>query len=108
VIAVSLDGKPLSSSAKILLQVMSEEQSSGFGATFAGNGLKRIADIGHDPWLVRKLSGEVRLTRPDSAKLTVTPLDFNGYPGAAIGAADAIKLQPEVVYYLITGSMTRD
>lgn len=101
VIAVSLDGKPLATSAKILLQVMSEERSTDFRTEPAGNGQKRIVDIGRDPWLVKDLSGTVKFKRADSADLKVTPLDFNGYPTKSIGSASEIKLSPTTIYYLI-------
>jgi hypothetical protein len=101
IIAVALDGKPLATSSKILLQVMSEERSSGFRTQPAGNGEHRITDIGHDPWLVKELSGTVKLKRADAASLTVTALDFNGYPLKSVGTATEIKLNRETVYYLI-------
>lgn len=102
IIAVSLDGKPLGTSGKILLQVMSEDEPTGFRAEPIGNGLQRIAEIGGDPWLVKNLSGTVKFKRSDAAELKVTPLDFNGYPRKPIGSATEIKLSPDTVYYLIT------
>lgn len=101
IIAVSLDELPLATSRKILLQVMSEEESSGFQTEAAGPGVKRIANIGKDPWLVKELKGAVQFKRPDAAQLKVTALDFNGYPVADAGSADALKLQPTTLYYLI-------
>jgi len=44
----------------------------------------------------------VRLKRADAARLKVTALDHNGYPTKQTGTADAIKLQPATMYYLIT------
>jgi len=101
IIAVSLDGKPLASSGRILLQVMSEERPTGFRTVDAGNGSRRITDIGHDPWRVRELSGVVSLKRADASGLKVTELDFNGYPVKEVGSAKEIKLSADVMYYLI-------
>jgi hypothetical protein len=101
VIAVALDGKPLATSGKILLQVMSEERPTGFRTEDAGNGKHRIIDIGRDPWLVKGLAGVVKLKRPDAASLKVTALDFNGYPLKPMGAATEIHLRPDTMYYLI-------
>ncbi len=100
IVVVPLDGQPLATSARMLLQVMSEEKASGFATTPAGN-VQRITNIGHDPWLVKNLSGSVRFTRPDAASLKVTPLDFNGYPARPASAGAAIQLAPETIYYLI-------
>ena len=35
----------------------SEEQSTGFATEDAGNGVKRIANIGRDPWRVKSIDG---------------------------------------------------
>ena len=101
IVAVALDGKPLAHSQKILLQVMSEERATGFRTEDAGNGQHRIIDIGRDPWLVKELTGTVRLKRPDAARLKVTALDFNGYPVKGVGTAAEIKLRGATVYYVI-------
>jgi hypothetical protein len=102
IIAASLDGKPLATSGKILLQVMSEEKTNHFRTEDAGNGMHRITSIGQDPWQVKELSGTVKFTRPDAAKLKVTALDFNGYPTKQVGTDGEIKLEPQTMYYLIT------
>ena len=102
IVAVSLDGLPLATSRKILLQAMSEEKPSGFRAAPVGaSGARRIADIGHDPWLVKEIEGTVRFQRPDAKRLKVVPLGFNGEPGRAAGNASEIKLLPSTLYYLI-------
>ena len=55
IVAVSLDGKPLATSRRILLQAMSEEKATDFRTEPAGDGVKRIVSIGHDPWLVHEI-----------------------------------------------------
>ena len=101
IVAVSLDGLPIATSRRILLQVMSEEKASGFQTEDVSPGVKRITSIGHDPWLVKKLRGTVAFNRPDARSFRVTALDLNGYPAASAGTADHIELQPETMYYLI-------
>jgi hypothetical protein len=101
VILVSMDGRPLATSEKMLLQVMSEEQASGFATAPAGGGRKRIVSIGHDPWLVRELSGRVTLKRPDAAQLQVTALDANGYAETQLGPPTDLNLLPKTLYYWI-------
>jgi hypothetical protein len=102
IIAVALDGKPLATSEKILLQVMSEERPTGFRTEEIENGKHRIIDIGRDPWLVKELNGTVKLKRADAAKLKVTTLDLNGYPGKSAETAGELKLDAKTVYYLLT------
>ncbi len=102
IIAVSLDDQPLAKSEKILLQVMSEEKASKFQTEPAAGQVKRIVNIGEDPWQVRKIDGLVKFTRPDAAKLKATALDGNGYPIKEVGTAGEVQLQPDVIYYLIT------
>jgi len=101
IIAVSLDGKPLATSGRILLQVMSEEQNRGEQTQPVDAATKKITDIGHDPWLVKALSGTVKLKRSDAANLKLTPLDFNGYPPDPLTSAATMHLMPDVIYYLI-------
>ncbi len=102
IVAVSLDDLPLATSSRVLLQVMSEEMPSGFSTEPVATAVKRITHIGADPWLVKELTGTVKFKRTDAAQLKVTALDFNGYPAAAVGTAQEIRLQPATMYYLIS------
>jgi hypothetical protein len=101
IVAVSLDDRPLASSGRILLQVMSEEKASGFQSEPFGKGLKRIIHIGHDPWYVREIRGTVKFKRTDAARLKVTALDHSGYPVKKVGTAAEIRLASATIYYLI-------
>lgn len=100
VVLVAMDGKPIATSGKILLQVMSEEKNYGWETSEDG-GMKRIEKIGSAPLVVKEFAGTVTLHRKDAAKLKVTPLDFNGYRQQPVGGAKAIRLQPRTLYYLI-------
>jgi hypothetical protein len=98
IVLVALDGKPLAESSRMLLQVMSEETSTGFTAEDAGNGLQRITNIGRDPWRVKALQGKVRLRN----EVKIQPLDFNGYPAGMSTSSSEVKLAPNVIYYLLS------
>ena len=100
VVIVSLDGKPIATSEKMLLQVMSEEQPTDWKTESAG-GLKKITNIGHDPWTIRQISGQVALTRADAPALKVVALDANGSRLHRVGSASGITLEPSTIYYLI-------
>lgn len=102
IVVVALDGRPIAESARLLVQAMTEEKGTGFTTEPAGEGVERIVKLGEDPWLMREIRGEVRFKRGDAARLKVTALNFNGYPAAAAGTADAVKLSPNCVYYLVT------
>lgn len=101
VVAVSLDGRPLATSRRVLVQAMSEEKASGFRAEGPPRGERRIVSVGHDPWLVRDLDGLVRFRRPDAARLKVTALDLLGDPGRVVGHAAEFRLEPHTLYYLV-------
>jgi len=101
VILVSLDGKPLKASARMLLQVMTEEKPTGFETEDAGNGILKITRLGENPWLIKEPRGKVRLKRDNAAKLTVTALDLNGYTVRDAGPGGEIRLDPKTVYYLL-------
>lgn len=104
IVAVSLDDKPLATSSKILLQVMSEEKPNEWKTEPAPNGETKILSIGRDPWLVKRFEGTVRFKRPDAAKLTVTALDGNGDALKTVVGADKIRLGSTILYYLIEKS----
>lgn len=101
ILAVSLDDQPLATSRRILLQVMSEEQETGHQTEAVSPTVKRIVNLGTDPWQVREFNGTVRFKRADAAQLKVTALDFNGYPAGPAGTAQEIVLHPATLYYLI-------
>jgi len=101
VVAVSLDNQPLTTSRKMLLQVMSEEKSSDFQTEPVSEGVKRITNLGKDPWLVKELSGTVAFKRADATELKVRTLDLNGYALENCGTAEKINLRPSTLYYVI-------
>jgi hypothetical protein len=100
IILVSLDGGTLAHSRRMLLQVMSEEQATGFATEEAGNGVKRITDIGRDPWRVKPLQGTVKF-KGDGIQ-QVQPVDFNGYPQGALIRGTELRLARETIYYWVT------
>jgi hypothetical protein len=101
VLLVALDGKSITNSAKLLLQVASEEQPYEW-ATSQSAGVRTITNRGTVPLMMKNLAGTVRLKRADAASMTVVPLDYNGYRIAgAPGHADVITLSTNLAYYLI-------
>ena len=81
---------------------MSEEQETDHRTEPVNATVKRVVNIGKDPWQVKEFTGTVRFKRADAAQLKVTALDFNGYPGGPAGTAEEIKLQPTTMYYFMT------
>jgi len=102
IVAVSLDGRPLATSRRILLQAMSEEKASGFATEPAADGRRRIVSLGRDPWLIRELQGSVAFKRPDAAALRVRALDIDGRPVGELPSAAVLKIRPDVAYYLLS------
>ncbi len=102
IIAVSLDGQPLEKSAKILLQVMSEERTTNFQVRPVSDNVRKIISIGQDPWMFQELKGTVTLQRPDAATLKYQPLDLNGYPAGQPTPGPTLKLLPDTLYYLVS------
>jgi hypothetical protein len=100
-LVVAMDGRPIAESSKILLQVASEELPYGW-TTSAPTGRRTLTQRGSLPLMVRNLAGTVRLKRDDAASLTVTPLDFNGYPTPAeAGNGAEMRLLAGTPYYLL-------
>jgi hypothetical protein len=101
VVLVALDDRPLASSQRMLLQVMSEVQNDGFAAS--GDGERTIADLGHPPLTVRRFAGSVTLRRSGNEAIEVQALDFNGYPyRTATGTGRQLPLLPDAIHYVLT------
>jgi len=100
VLVVAMDNRPIASSRKVLVQVVTEEQNNGWQVERQGD-LFRIAQLGSAPLLVRNISGALYFRRPDAAKLRVTALDGNGYPIKVLGNARQIPLISGTLYYLV-------
>jgi hypothetical protein len=102
VVAVALDGRRLRDSARILVQVMSEEKTSGFRTAKLADGRKRIESIGRDPWMIRELRGELSLKRDDADELSVEYLDRDGRVVEQVQGAGRIEFRRDAPYLLIT------
>ena len=102
VIAISLDGKPLASSGKILIQAMTEERPLGFRASRG-----RITDLGGAPFGVRKIDGTVSLKGGTLNSARASVLDENGYrikqPVSLKASGDTmiVKLNAQGVYHVV-------
>ncbi|MCS6861129.1 MAG: hypothetical protein NZT92_12505 [Abditibacteriales bacterium] len=102
IVVVSLDGNPLKTSKKILVQAMTED--TNFGWTAPGQGLRPIQSLGGPPLVVRKLSGTLAFRRPDASACRVTALDPRGYPMKQVGNAAKLALMEDVIYYVVEKS----
>lgn len=101
ILIVAMDDRPIRTSQKLLVQVMTEEQNNGWQTERQGD-LFRIVHLGAAPLLVRQPSGKLMLRRPDATKCQVTILDANGYPVKTFRNASDVPLISGALYYLIT------
>lgn len=99
VVIVSLDGNPLNTSKKILVQAMTEDTNFGWAAP--GQGVRSIQSLGGPPMVVKKLSGTISFRRPDASACRVTALDARGYPMKQIGKAAQFRLVEDAIYYVV-------
>jgi len=100
VAVVSMDGKPLKTSSRLLIQVMTED--ANYGWTTSGGDVKRIESLGGPPIVVRKVAGSISLHRADSGTLRVAALDFNGRRKRTLpGSARRVDLLEDYLYYVI-------
>jgi hypothetical protein len=100
VLVVPLDGQPIATSKKLLLQVATEQKP--FGWQTEGDAVKTITNIGGPPLMLRDIDGAVSLKRADAKQLRVTPIAANGARmSEATTDASTIQLKPGVLYYLI-------
>jgi hypothetical protein len=107
---VALDGKSVSESEKILVQIMTEERPTGWeeepamftdkeGVEHKGH---KILKSGGGGWQIRSVMGRIRFKRSDASNLVVTPLDANFYArGKIIQGAETLELLPDCLHYII-------
>ncbi len=104
VLVVSLDGKPIKASRRLLVQVATEDRPYGFETQPVGD-YRRITDLGGYPLTVRKIDATVTLKASAGTKATV--LDGNGdrtdrRAEATVDDGDlVIELPAEAIYTLI-------
>ncbi len=106
---VSMDGRPLATSGRMLLQVMTEQRIGGtklVDATLTRNGRShaavRIAELGRGPMQVRRVRASVQFKRKDRNHLEVLALDHNGYLRQVVEARDGrLALLPDCLHYVI-------
>lgn len=103
-LAVSLDGLPLRTSKRILLQAATWDQPHGFATRKQGE-YERITSLGGYPLNVEKI--DMRITLKNPAGRTAAVLDENGYPtkrraqAEARDGALAIRLPQDAIYTLL-------
>ncbi|HSI73151.1 MAG TPA: hypothetical protein VK934_08225, partial [Fimbriimonas sp.] len=99
ILVVALDDKPLATSKKMLVQVMSREQNYGWKTS--GGAQKLIESTGQAPMQVANLNGAVTIKRADAKQLKITKLDLNGYVKGKPLMGPNLSLSPETIYYLV-------
>lgn len=103
-VAISLDGKKLSESSKILLQVMTEDRNYGWKTS--GEKRKTILDFGQAPIIVKDIEGKISIRHSNSGKMKITSLDMNGYAKKEISSSSdteiVLFLEKNVIYYMIS------
>lgn len=99
IMVVPLDDQPIATSRKVLVQVMSEQQNTGWQTS--GDRVKTITNFGTGPLLVREFAGTIEFD--GDAPWQVQPLDQNSQPlGVPKSLTKALTLSPSVPYYVLT------
>ena len=103
ILAVSLDGKKLADSEKVLIQVMTEDMNTGWEAK--GDKNKKIVKLGKPPIIVKEFSGTISLRSTKGKLLKIKALDFNGYFKKEVAPLSkeelTFNLLPDCMYYVI-------
>lgn len=99
----SLDGQPIATSRRILIQAVTEERLTGFSTTREG----RITSLGRLPWQIKTINATVGFRNNALPIQRVTALDAHGQatPDLVTVATDdatvAVTLPPNRLYVLI-------
>jgi hypothetical protein len=107
VLAVSIDGKPLHDSAKILVQVGTTERPAGWETrpvTVAGRPGEEAVNFGHAPWMIARNDVRISINNPTLSRAQV--LDPNGMPVRDLALENAagarsLRFPPDVLYVIL-------
>ncbi|QJD86783.1 hypothetical protein [Cohnella herbarum] len=108
VIVVPLDGKPIASSRKLLVQAFTEDKPYGFASVPVnqdGKTLQKITSLGTGPMNVKNVSTSVTL-KGITDVTNVYALDMNGYykepsTGSASAGNYTFALKPNAMYTVV-------
>jgi hypothetical protein len=93
--AISLDGQPLATAKRILVQAFTEQHLNGWRAEGG-----RIQDVGHAPWNVREIDASITLK---GVLAKAQALDGHGYPAGAVAVSGGtLTLPRNAIYVLLT------
>lgn len=107
VLVISLDGKPLSHSTRVLIQAVgnaglrrwqtTDRVLPSDGTDWRG---KEIVSVGEMPWLVDGIDASVTLKGMGTVT-QVRAVDANGYPIAALPASNTVVLPDQALYTVV-------
>jgi hypothetical protein len=106
VIVISLDGKPIAESERILVQAGTDDQPYGYKVKQLGGGKKEIVELGGYPMNVRRIDASVTIKGLGAGTKAIV-LDGNGEltdQAADLrlqGSAGRLTLPPESLYTLV-------
>jgi hypothetical protein len=103
VLVVSMDGVELAKSKQILIQVGTTARPHGWKTEAAGDGARRIVELGSSPWNIE--NAEIQMLLKNSAVTKATQLDANGIAVREVvveKTAGGLRIVlPEDVMYLL-------
>ena len=99
VAVVPLDGGPIATSRRMLVQAMSEQQPTGW-QTAGDSPVRTIVSVGTTPTLVCDLAATV--TFHDATPRTMTPVDANGAAGEPMPIDATLKVPTTRPYAVLT------
>jgi hypothetical protein len=107
VVVVSLDGKAIAVSKKILIQCMTIDQLYGWETSEAGGMGGSIRSVGSAPWGIEKIEAAVTLRLRGGGRTKVVVCDENGYAtdketevSAAVGALN-VQINETAAYTVV-------
>ncbi len=105
VLVVALDGQPLTSSSKILIQCLTVDETYGWSTSETTGGT--IRNLGSAPWGVEKIDASVTLRLEGTSQARVVACDENGYPTdresstTQVPGGLRLKLDPTTAYTVL-------
>jgi hypothetical protein len=103
VVAVSLDGKPIADSGRLLVQCVTAARPTDWQVQIADEGVRRVESLGRKPWRIERTRAKLKVANADLVSaVALDPMGRASGPVALQRTADGITFEfPEAAFYVI-------
>jgi hypothetical protein len=100
---VALDGKPIGSSGRLLVQGVTAARPTDWEVETSGDGIHTIKSLGHSPWRIERLHARVEVTNAGlTSAVALDPMGRVTAPVALVRGLHGVSFDfPDDAFYVI-------